>query len=280
MHPKSAVAGARGRGWGADSRIRTMTEAAQPRLYALVPCAGTGARSGAALPKQYVKLRGRAVVAHTLEALSRVSGLDGVLVVLSREDGRFEAEVPGFGGPVGWAVRCGGATRAASVSSGLAALRERGAQPGDWVLVHDAARCLVQPEWVERLIDCCRGDAVGGLLALPVADTLKQSDAGGGARCERVQTTVDRAGKWAAQTPQMFRLGVLEQALAEATKAVTDESSAVEALGLRPRLVPGHWENLKVTYPADFDLADRLLALRDAAAGEGHAGAGLVGEAS
>ena len=244
-----------------------MTDAAPPRLYALVPCAGTGARSGAALPKQYVKLRGRAMVAHTLEALSRVSGLDGVLVVLSPEDALFEAEVPGFGSSVRWVVRRGGATRAASVSAGLAAVRERGALPGDWVLVHDAARCLVHPAWVERLIDRCRDDEVGGLLALPVADTLKQSDAPSGGDGERVQATVDRAGKWAAQTPQMFRLGVLEQALALATAAVTDESSAVEALGLCPRLVHGHWENLKVTYPADFDLAERLLSLRLRVAG-------------
>jgi 2-C-methyl-D-erythritol 4-phosphate cytidylyltransferase len=198
-----------------------------------------------------------------LAALTRVSGLEGVLVVLSAEDDRFEAEVPGFSAPQRWVVRCGGATRADSVRAGLAALRERGAREGDWVLVHDAARCLVQPAWVERLIDTCRDDEVGGLLALPVADTLKQSDSGRGASGERVRATVDRAGKWAAQTPQMFRLGLLERALvAAAATAVTDESSAVEALGLCPRLVPGHWENLKVTYPADFDLAERLLNWR------------------
>lgn len=271
MYPNLAGAGLRGLGWGADSRIHVVIDVAPPCLYALVPCAGTGERSGAALPKQYVKLRGRAMVAHTLEALSRVRGLDGVLVVLSPEDVLFETEVPGFNGPARWVVRCGGATRAASVSAGLAALRARGAQPGDWVLVHDAARCLVQPVWVEELIDRCRDDEVGGLLALPVSDTLKQSGARSGGEGERVQATVDRAGKWAAQTPQMFRLGVLEQALAAAAAAVTDESSAVEALGLHPRLVPGHWENLKVTYPADFDLAERLLGLRPGPAGGGYA---------
>jgi 2-C-methyl-D-erythritol 4-phosphate cytidylyltransferase len=124
------------------------------------------------------------------------------------------------------------------------------------VLVHDAARCLLQPAWVDRLIDACLDDPVGGLLALPLADTLKEAHAG------RVRATVSRADKWAAQTPQMFRLGLLVQALGGAAGAVTDESSAVEALGLAPRLVTGDLENLKVTYPGDFELAARLLATR------------------
>jgi 2-C-methyl-D-erythritol 4-phosphate cytidylyltransferase len=122
--------------------------------------------------------------------------------------------------------------------------------------VHDAARCLLRPAWVERLIEACRGDAVGGLLALPLADTLKQAEG------DRVAATVGRADKWLAQTPQMFRLGLLEHALAAAGDAVTDEAGAVEALGLRPRLVPGDLENLKITWPADFALAARLLATR------------------
>jgi 2-C-methyl-D-erythritol 4-phosphate cytidylyltransferase len=138
----------------------------------------------------------------------------------------------------------------------LAVLREHGAREGDWVLVHDAARCLLRPSWVDRLIDACRCDEVGGLLALPVADTLKA------AQGERVMATLDRGGKWLAQTPQMFRLGLLQRALAQAGAAVTDESSAVEALGLAPRLVPGEMENLKLTWPADFALAARLLETR------------------
>ena len=126
----------------------------------------------------------------------------------------------------------------------------------DWVLVHDAARCLLRPEWVDRLIDACLADEVGGLLALPLADTLKS------ARGDRVAATLDRSGKWLAQTPQMFRLGLLQRALAQAGADVTDESSAVEALGLAPRLVPGEIENLKLTWPADFALAARLLETR------------------
>ena len=110
---------------------------------------------------------------------------------------------------------------------------------------------------MDRLIDVCLPDAVGGLLALPLADTLKHE--GQGAQAGRVAHTVDRAGKWAAQTPQMFRLGTLTEALALAQGAVTDEASAIEALGLAPKLVPGEAENFKLTYPGDFALAERLL---------------------
>lgn len=238
-------------------------------MYALVPCAGTGERAGAGQPKQYVELAGRSVVAHTLDALAGVAGLSGLLVVLAPADARFERAVPGFGGPGRWAVRCGGATRAASVSAGLAALRERGARGDDWVLVHDAARCLVQQAWVERLILACQDDPVGGLLALPLADTLKQGHDG------RVGATVERSGKWAAQTPQMFRIQLLEQALQGTAATITDESGAVEALGLAPRLVTGELENFKVTHPGDFALAERLLASRPA----GMAGPGGSGDA-
>jgi 2-C-methyl-D-erythritol 4-phosphate cytidylyltransferase len=230
------------------------------RLFALVPCAGSGQRAGTAVPKQYQPVAGRPVVAHTLAALAAVPALAAVLVVLAPDDEAFEAAVPGFAGERGWVERSGGATRAASVAAGLAALRRRGAADGDWVLVHDAARCLVRPQWVQRLIDACADDPVGALLALPLADTLKQADASGCAA-----HTVPRAGKWLAQTPQMFRLALLERALAAAAAAgaeVTDEASAVEALGLAPRLVPGDWENLKLTWPADFALAERLLETR------------------
>lgn len=226
---------------------------ATPRCFALVPCAGTGTRAGLAGPKQYHPLAGRAVVAHTLDALRRVASIEKTLVVLSPDDAQFEQQVPGFDG---WVARCGGATRAESVAKGLLELLARGVQPGDWVLVHDAARCLVRPEWVDRLIEGCRDDEVGGLLALPLADTLKQSRDG------RVTATVDRAEKWGAQTPQMFRLGLLKAALALAGDAVTDEASAIEALGHAPLLVEGHLENFKLTWPADFEMAARLLATR------------------
>ena len=227
-----------------------------PRCFALVPCAGSGQRAGLVQPKQYEALAGRAVVAHTLQALSEVPQLQAVLVVLAPDDDAFERHVPGFEGPRGWVARCGGATRAASVAAGLQALAERGVMPHDWVLVHDAARCLLRPGWVQRLIDACGDDEVGGLLALPLADTLKQSDDG------RSVATLDRHGKWLAQTPQMFRLTLLQRALAHAGDDVTDEASAVEALGHAPKLVPGDAENFKLTWPGDFELARRLLQTR------------------
>ncbi|MFT3822042.1 MAG: 2-C-methyl-D-erythritol 4-phosphate cytidylyltransferase [Rubrivivax sp.] len=227
-----------------------------PRCYALVPCAGVGQRAGSAGPKQYAPLAGRPLVAHTLAVLRAVPAVHATLVVVSPGDTQFSALIPAAEHPRDWLARVGGETRAQTVANGLAELRRRGATDDDWVLAHDAARCLLRPEWVQRLIDACRDDAVGGLLAVPVADTLQREDAG------RAQATVDRRGLWAAQTPQMFRLGLLQRALAQAGTGVTDEASAVEALGLWPLLVPGAWENLKITWPADFGLAERLLASR------------------
>ncbi len=239
-----------------------------PRCFALVPCAGVGVRAGVGGPKQYARLRGQAVVAHTLAALAGVPRLSATLVVLAPGDTEFESHAPGFVGERGWVARCGGASRADTVSAGLQVLGERGVADTDWVLVHDAARCLLQPAWVDRLIDACLGDAAagavagvcGGLLALPLSDTLKQADA-----TDHVAATLDRTAKWLAQTPQMFPLGPLQRALlfaATAGLAVTDESSAIEALGLTPRLVPGDIENFKLTWPADFALAARLLETR------------------
>jgi 2-C-methyl-D-erythritol 4-phosphate cytidylyltransferase len=225
-----------------------------PRCFALVPCAGVGARSGAAGPKQYVPLAGRTVVAHTLAALAQVPRIANTMVVLAPDDSAFESAAPGF---EGWVQRSGGATRAATVAAGLAALAQRGVRNDDWVLVHDAARCLVQPAWINRLIDACIGDPVGGLLALPLADTLKDSDSQG-----RSIATVDRRGKWLAQTPQMFRLGLLQDALAKTGDSVTDEAGAVEALGLPPKLVEGDVDNFKLTWPADFVRAERVVHYR------------------
>lgn len=224
------------------------------RLYALVPAAGQGLRAGAGQPKQYAPVGGRIVLDRTLQALARVARLHGTLVVLSPDDAVFEHALPGWVGPGRWVAREGGASRAATVGQGLSTLLRQGASPDDWVLVHDAARCLLRPLWVDRLIDACQDDDVGGLLALPVADTLKQATAEG-----RVAATVDRSGKWAAQTPQMFRIGLLREALLLAGDRVTDEASAIEAMGLSPLLVRGDARNLKVTWPEDFALAERLL---------------------
>ncbi|WP_239024252.1 2-C-methyl-D-erythritol 4-phosphate cytidylyltransferase [Ramlibacter humi] len=223
---------------------------APARLHALIPAAGTGSRAGTAQPKQYEPLAGRALVLHTLEALGGVSRLASILVVVSSGDSLMPRGA-------GWQVAaCGGDTRAASVGNGLAELQARGAGEDDWVLVHDAARCLVTPAQVDRLIDECLADEVGGLLAVPLADTLKAAQDG------RATQTLPREGKWLAQTPQMFRLGVLRRALAQAGAGVTDEASAIEALGLRPRLVAGSAQNFKVTWPEDFALAQAVLESR------------------
>lgn len=223
-----------------------------PRLHALIPCAGTGSRAGTAIPKQYQPVAGGLLVRHTLAAFAGVPRLATVLVAVSPGDGTL-AGTPGIA-----LAECGGPTRAATVRGGLRALSERGAADDDWVLVHDAARCLITPALIDRLIDACQDDPVGGLLAQPLADTLKHGPDG------RVATTLPREGHWLAQTPQMFRLGALAAALEAAGDAVTDEASAIEAQGLRPKLVPGSARNFKVTWPDDFALAEAILSRSNA----------------
>ena len=227
------------------------SNSAGPRLWALIPCAGTGSRSGAQGPKQYQSLAGKPMVLHTLDAFTAVSRLHGVLVVVSEGDTFFESANVSV-----HVAHCGGATRAQTVGNGLQALRQAGADINDWVLVHDAARCLIRPAQIDALIDACLPDAVGGLLALPLPDTLKQADG------SRVTKTLPRADKWLAQTPQMFRLAALSAALQAAGDAVTDEASAMEFVGLSPLLVPASAQNFKVTYPDDFALAEAVLLSR------------------
>ena len=238
-----------------------------PRCFALVPCAGVGERAGVGGPKQYHRVAGRSVVEHTLTALAAVPRIDATLVVLAPNDTQFEDHASSFASEERcWVARVGGASRAESVAAGLDVLLERGAQPHDWVLVHDAARCLTRPALIEQLISACEADEVGGLLALPVADTLKHE--GSGDEAGRVERTLSRAHTWAAQTPQMFRLGLLRPALLaalsqpESAAAITDEASAIERLGHAPKLVIGALDNFKLTWPSDFALAERLLASR------------------
>jgi len=225
-----------------------------PRMHALIPCAGNGTRAGAAGPKQYQTLAGQPLVLHTLAAFAAVPRIDQTLVVVAPED-HFLAGLRSQDARYSIAD-CGGSTRAESVFNGLNWLIQEGASAHDWVLVHDAARCLIRPDQINALIDACLDDEVGGLLALPLPDTLKQGHAG------RVAATLVRFDKWLAQTPQMFRIGSLLDALQVAGAAVTDESSAIEALGLQPRLVPGSAQNFKVTFPEDFALADAVLQSR------------------
>jgi len=199
------------------------------------------------------------MVRHTVGAFRALPDtFAAVWVVVSPSDDDFLEVFPDFNQGNEVLLVGGGATRAATVLNGLKAMVEQpgGAALGDWVLVHDAARCLVTPEQIKALIRECRNDVVGGLLAQKLPDTLKTERDG------RVASTLDRSDKWLAQTPQMFRIGALIDALRQAGDAVTDESSAMEAVGLSPRLVSGSAQNFKVTYPEDFALAEAILERR------------------
>ena len=224
------------------------------RYFALIPAAGEGSRMGGELPKQYLELAGRPLLYHAVRQLAAHPRVEQVFVVLAPGDERFaRVDWSAFAGKLE-PLYCGGATRAASVFNGLLAANDAiGAT--DWVLVHDAARpCLGRPD-LDRLIGELGEDATGGLLALPVSDTLKRAN-----REQRVMHTEPRENLWQAQTPQMFRYRLLMEALRASDPAViTDEAGAVENFGLRPKLVMGDARNLKVTYPQDLELAELIL---------------------
>ena len=221
------------------------------RIFALVPAAGSGSRLGGPLPKQYLPLLGRPLIHHALERLCDEVRIERVYVVLAKQDRLWRApESPRCAGRVE-AVFAGGPSRAASVVGGLHAL-PAGAE--DWVLVHDAARPCLPAAMLRRLIDELVADLVGGILAVPVADTLKLAGPDG-----RILHTQPRERLWQAQTPQMFRYGLLRRALEQAGPEVTDEASAVEALGQAPRLIESDSRNLKVTYARDLELARLIL---------------------
>jgi 2-C-methyl-D-erythritol 4-phosphate cytidylyltransferase len=222
------------------------------RLFGLIPAAGSGSRFGGAAPKQYSLIGGKTLLRYAAEALLSVGELETVFVVLAPEDDTFRRlDWNDCGGRIA-PLYCGGASRRDSVLNGLIAATGK-VDPEDWVLVHDAARpCLVLQD-VRRLIDAVKEDDTGGILAVRVADTLKRGDSQ-----KRIIATEPREGLWQAQTPQMFRHGLLVRAL-RAAEQVTDESAAVEAIGGKPRLVEGSQRNLKVTYAADLELAALIL---------------------
>jgi 2-C-methyl-D-erythritol 4-phosphate cytidylyltransferase len=230
------------------------------RRLVLIPAAGGGARFGGALPKQYAPLAGVPVLARTLARLHDVLAPDAMFVALAPDDLHFERMAGRPPGVV--ALRCGGGTRASTVRNALAAIATSCADD-DWIVVHDAARPCVPRDALARLVEHLRDDETGGLLAIPVADTLKRGD--NDADAPHAVATVARAGLWQAQTPQMFRYGVLRRAFAaESALACTDEAQAVEALGLAPLLVRGSPANLKITYPEDLALAAAILAAQAA----------------
>jgi 2-C-methyl-D-erythritol 4-phosphate cytidylyltransferase len=222
-----------------------------PRYFALVPAAGVGARMGAGSPKQYLPIAGKPMLRHTLDAFVSSPLIAHTYVVVSVDDPFIDSVVPAAGVTV---LRCGGDSRLESVRNGLWAL-DKDLHANDWVLVHDAARPGLDNELIEKLIRETGEHPAGGLLALPVVDTVKRA-------VNDEVATVSRDGLWLAQTPQMFRYRLLVDALEAATdpSTITDDASAVEALGLAPKLVEGHPRNLKVTLPADIRIAEMYLA--------------------
>jgi 2-C-methyl-D-erythritol 4-phosphate cytidylyltransferase len=234
-------------------------------FHALVPAAGSGTRMGSETPKQYLPLAGRPLIWHGLRTLCAVQRIAKVFVVLSAQDTNWPLHDWSALGAKLVPLYCGGASRADSVLNGLQAAADQ-VRSTDWILVHDAARPCLTVDLVERLIDAVTQDledtaSAGGILALPVADTLKRSDAR-----DCIAATVPRAGLWQAQTPQMFRHADLRRALEAGRQRqdqqITDEASAMEMLGFQPRLVMSEPTNLKVTYPADQRLAEWILQQR------------------
>jgi len=218
------------------------------KFWLVIPAAGVGARMAADRPKQYLQIAGRCILEHTLHCFLDHPGLLAAVVCLAVDD-PFWPQLPLARDP---RIRRapGGRERADSVLAGLESLLAGGADRDDWVLVHDAARPNLTPEDLDRLLDSLTDDPVGGLLAVPVRDTLKRIGRDG-----RVLETVDRSVIWQAYTPQMFRLGALRESLAQALEegvAVTDEASAMEWAGQSPRLIEGRADNLKVTRPEDL----------------------------
>lgn len=248
--------------------MTTASENRSGRIFALIPAAGVGKRMGAGIPKQYMPVAGKPMLARTVAALSAVARIERIFVVVSAGDPFIDGVARNFGDRVA-VLRAGGAERADSVLGGLAAAE----LPEDaWVLVHDAARPCVRPEDVDRLIDAVTADAgaAGGILAVPVADTVKLADAEG-----RIVRTVPREGLWRAATPQLFRAGELARALGAGLEGITDEASAMERAGAVVRVIPCGADNIKVTRPGDERLAQLILgentmAIPDIRVGQGY----------
>ncbi len=239
-----------GRGAIVDvSRITMTQQPPQARYFALIPAAGVGARMGAACPKQYLPIAGKPMLRHVVDVFLSHPTMTHTFVVVSENDAYIDDVIPAIL-PHVTVLRCGGGTRKESVLNGLQAMCAH-VDDDDWILVHDAARPGLTARLIEKLTTEVGDDKVGGLLALPVVDTVKRVGAKG-------VDTLSREGLWLAQTPQMFRSVLLLRALMEVTD-VTDDASAVEALGLSPKLVEGDVCNLKVTLPSDIRIVEMFL---------------------
>jgi len=224
-----------------------------PLFHTIIPAAGFGSRMGVATPKQYLALAHQTVIEHTLRPFLDSARISFVHVVLSAGDVFFESLNIAQASKLS-VHYCGGETRAKTVLNAVQAINCK-VLADDLVLVHDAARPCLSAELLDHLLDVLQDDDVGGLLAIPLAETLKRADAH-----HRVLKTEPREHLWQAQTPQMFRYGLLTEALQHFSGVPTDEAQAVEALGYSPKLVRGDLRNLKVTYPQDLELAELILS--------------------
>ncbi len=220
-------------------------------FHVIIPAAGVGNRMANVLPKQYIALGGKPMISHSIQVFFNHPRIAGIHVALNPEDDFWRSLTLEPESRLHLHYT-GGATRAETVLNTLKAM-EPTLQADDWILVHDAARPGLTHALLTHLINTLEQDAVGGLLALPVADTLKQS-----ADNQQVAQTIPRANLWQAQTPQMFRFLTLKNALSQFGASVTDEAEAIEALGFKPKLVQGELRNLKVTYPQDLELLEAL----------------------
>ena len=219
-------------------------------FHLIIPAAGAGSRMGDVLPKQYLRLAGKPMIAHTIQVFFNHPRIASIHLALNPADEFWRSLTLEPASKLKLHYT-GGESRATTVLNTLNAIDVAG---NDWILVHDAARPGLTHQMLDKLLSELEHDPVGGLLALPLADTLKQSDA-----FNHVAKTIPRAQLWQAQTPQMFRYSLLKLALTAYNGQSTDEAEAVEALGLQPKLVQGELRNLKVTYPQDLALLEVLL---------------------
>ena len=222
------------------------------RFHVIIPAAGSGSRMGTDAPKQYLSLNGKSLIQHVIKVFDQAIKINSIHIILNEGDAHWRSTYLNLSGKA-QVHYCGGDTRASTVLNGLNAIKGQ-VEADDWILVHDAARPGLSNLLLKQLLSILENDDVGGLLALPLADTLKRADSE-----QRVSDTVPRTDLWQAQTPQMFRYATLKKALTEFTGIPTDEAEAIEALGLKPKLVTGELRNLKVTYPQDLAVLSALL---------------------
>ena len=232
-----------------------------PQVHVLIPAAGQGTRFGGVMLKQYLPICGKPVLAHSIKVFQFHPLLSSITVVLAEDDQWFESAVGLLAATVKTVI--GGDTRAQSVRNGLRYIADNYSET-DWVLVHDAARPCLSPSRLERFLEQGLESADGAILAMPVGDTLKRAG-----DSQEIVSTVDRSELWAAQTPQLFHVGALAEAIDAAQNAgceLTDEASAMEFVGVRPLLVKGSSANIKITHSSDLAIAEALLARRELSA--------------